>query len=70
MIAFWLAVHLGKLDFAQFTYNLDPIVEGVVNNVMLFGGEALKLKHAKDVEDLKKKSRVSMLTTYFQKMSE
>lgn len=51
LIAFWLTVHLEKLETAKMVYDLDPIIEKVVASLRMQGKELienLKLKEGKD----------------------
>lgn len=54
LIAFWLCVHMQKLEAAKLVYDLDPIIEKAVNNLRKFGQEALEERNRLQEEDKKK----------------
>lgn len=60
LIAFWLAVHLQKLSFAQLLAEQDPIVRSVIDTIWSCGQAALQEKKEK-VELEKRQARQSVI---------
>ena len=61
LIAFWLAVHLGKFESVKLVYELDPVVEKVVSNLRIQGQELLQ-KDMQKKEEKKKKGMFSLFS--------
>jgi hypothetical protein len=67
LIAFWLTIHLQKLETAKLVFDLDPIVAKVVRNLRNSGKQLLEEKKLKEEEEknkgvlgfFKKKSGIS-----------
>ena len=54
LIAFWLAVHLEKLEFAKFLHEQDHLIERVLSNLRKLGRSfLLEEKERKEQERLK-----------------
>jgi len=45
LIAFWLALHLEKLEYINFIYEMDPLIEKIISNMRRQGrGDLLEDK--------------------------
>jgi hypothetical protein len=54
LIAFWLTVHLQKLESARLVYELDPIIEKVISNLRKQGIPILQEKFRQEEESKRK----------------
>ena len=54
LIAFWLTIHLQKLEASKLVYDLDPIIEKVVKNLRNAGKAVLDEKRAREEEERKR----------------
>ena len=61
LLAFWLCIHLEKLDAAKLVYNLDDIIKSVVVNLQTKGKDVLKKK--KMEEEQKKKGVLGIFSS-------
>ncbi|CDW71841.1 UNKNOWN [Stylonychia lemnae] len=61
LIAFWITVHLQKLEAAKLVYDLDPIIEKMVTNLRSAGQYLLDEKKRKE-EETKKKSMMGFFS--------
>ena len=44
LIAFWLCIHLERLDLAQMVHRMDPILEKILQNLRRGAKDILKTK--------------------------
>jgi len=50
LIAFWLSIHLQKIEAAKLIYDMDPIIEKTVNNLRIQGKELIEQKRKEEEE--------------------
>ena len=61
LIAFWVAVHLERLEFAIFLHEQDPLIEKVLSNLRKLGrGHLIEEAERKALEKERKEMQDSM----------
>jgi hypothetical protein len=61
LIAFWVALHLEKLEFAKFIHEQDPLLEKVLGNLRKLGrGFLIEEMERKEMEKQKKELEESL----------
>ena len=61
MLAFWFALHAEKLEMCQMIFEIDPIIDKILNVIRVTGTEELIIKKGRELEKKKRdKNRKSV----------
>lgn len=54
MLCFWYALHREQLDMVRMIFDIDPIIDKILNVIRVTGTEELIIKKGRDLEKKKR----------------